>query len=118
MSNMDWMDDKDEKEEEQTIWDSCMYCNKQYKSIPRHLKNCPNNPANKITKRIVTVSTVLDEIVKSMTSEDLTNPDEIQLRKILTAARGHKNRNETYQRRQIVRPLIEYLIKQNWINLD
>lgn len=80
-------------------------------------KETKREPIIRQPKRIITVSLVLDEIVKKIDIHEIINPDEMQLRKILTAPRGNLHRNETYQRRQIVRPLIEFLIKQGWICL-
>lgn len=81
------------------------------------IKKVKNIIAKAKPKRVITVSLIRDEIVKRINPLDTINPDEMRLREILTAKRGAKNKNETYQRNNIINPLIEFLIKQGWIRI-
>ncbi len=74
-------------------------------------------PQIRSQKKPITVSFILDEIVKNLDPFEMTSPDEIRLRELLTAPRGNKHRNENFQRRSVIMPLLEFLIKKGWIKL-
>ena len=78
-------------------------------------KETPPPPRPKVmakkAKTPITTSSIIDKIIITLNPLDLLNPDEIRLREILTASRGKLNRNETYQRNNLIKPLLDFLIK-------
>lgn len=75
-------------------------------------KDTPKTPRI-YTSTPKTVSGLMEKMIESL--KDSILPDEKRLYEILIAPRGNKNRNETYQRNNIIKPTLEFLIKKNWI---
>ena len=70
-----------------------------------------NRPIIKKPKKVITTSLIIDEIIKALNPLELLNPDEVELLRILTTPKGNPNRNQTFQRNNIIKPLIDFLIK-------
>ena len=70
--------------------------------------------APRIVKKALTSNEIIKKIVETIDPFESTNPDDLFIRNILTANRGHANRNQTYQR-NIIRMVLDKLIEMGMI---